>query len=218
MLVPLVLALAPVKLAINVPIGTTYKYALTFEIKGPAKMGWVKTLITLTDKAASKEGANTWWDMKYAVNKSEGKGDMAKTGDQMKTLAKLKISFLRSPQNTLVKGRVNGQEVSGETLGNTSDVTFPKTTVLVGSKWSSMIDISAKKSPVTYQFLGEKTWNKRPAYLIQGEITDKSVKTIRPYRFYVDRKTCKTLFADGSAQVTDQGIIMDVSFTLKRIN
>lgn len=213
----LAVALAPVKLTINVPIGANVVYDLTFEIKGPSKFGTVKTVVKMTEKAVSKEGSDTWWDMKYSVVKSVGTGDLAKTGDQMKQLAKLKISFLRSPQNTLVKGKVNGVAVSKADLGNTSDVTFPKTPVLVGSKWGSTIDISSTKAAVTYEFKGPKRWNGKAVYLIQGVITDKSVKTLRPYMFYIDTKSCKTVFADGAAEVADSGILMEVSFTIKRV-
>ncbi|MEQ1823386.1 MAG: hypothetical protein ABL949_12830 [Fimbriimonadaceae bacterium] len=205
------------KLEIKVPVGTVYTYDLAFSMRGPAKIGNVSMKMKLTEKAAAREGNNTWWNMKFAVISAKGTGEYAKLSDELKSVAKLNLSFLRSPQNQLLGSKVNGQAVPSEGNTGTSDVTFPEQPVSVGSTWKSMIDLSAKKAAVTYQFLGSKTWNGKPAYLVSGTITDKTVKTTSPYRFYIEPKTCKTLYAEGAAQVATGGILTDVAFKLKRI-
>ena len=212
----LFLAPPPVLLAIKAPIGAKYVMDLTFKMKGVGGGGWLEVQTTITETLSKKEGKNDWWAMKFDVTKTLGEGELKGAGKGMEDLENYKMSFLRNSQNQIVKAKVNGTDVGGEAFKSTSDVTFSAKPVNVGSTWTGTLDLGGKPVKTTYRFEGAKAWNGKAAFLVTATFSDAAIVMVKPYRFYVEKGSCKTLYAEGAARVTTAGKSLDVSFQMKR--
>lgn len=212
----ILIAPSPILLAIKAPVGAKFVTDLTFKMKGVGGGGWLEVHSTVSETLTKKEGKNDWWAMKFDVTKTLGEGELKAAGKSMEDLENYNMSFLRNPQNQIVKAKVDGIEVGGAALKGTSDVTFSSKPVDVGGTWPGTIDLGGRPVKATYRFEGPRVQNGKPSYLISATFSDSAIKMIRPYRFFVEKGSCKTLFAEGAASVTISGKTLDISFQMKR--
>ena len=200
---------------IDAPLGATYKFDISTQMKAVGAQGEMGFKGTLEEKLLAKSTKEQIWEVKFAVTDTNDSGVMKGAGASFQQLNGI-VMNRHSDDTGQVSKMVIG-EISVPNSG-TPDLVFSKNPVKIGDKWGTKVVAQNLSIDVEYELKEYGKYEGVDAANIVGAYKPgQAVENLRPLVFWVDLKDGKTLSSTGAFRSKQGSTTIDVQFELKRI-